>query len=112
MHDHRLREVARAMVSAVLLVMLLIGVPLVLVRFAGWPLPREVPNLTELGHALGGPSISDGVLVKTLAVIAWLGWVEILACRAWSKLSLGSLAMPRTLYRSPVQCNRGYASWS
>ena len=80
MHEHRLRDVLRGLTSAIALATLLAGVPVALVALVGWPLPHTMPSLAELRRALGGPTISDGVLVKALALIAWTGWAQIVAC--------------------------------
>ncbi|MGI8809016.1 MAG: hypothetical protein ACR2KK_14485 [Acidimicrobiales bacterium] len=58
---------------------LVVGVPVVLTRLLGWPLPRSVPRWTAVGDALGGASISDDVVIKTLAIATWVLWALIVA---------------------------------
>jgi len=68
----------------------LVGVPpFLLARYVGWPLPRVV-NLDEIHHALGGASISDAFLIKTLAIACWIAWAQVLwctlvECAAWAR---------------------------
>ena len=73
------RRVLRATSALATLGGLLVGVPVVLTRMLGWPLPRSVPRWTAVGDALGGASISDDVLIKTLAIATWVLWALIVA---------------------------------
>ncbi|MFB9895042.1 BTAD domain-containing putative transcriptional regulator [Planobispora takensis] len=56
-----------------LLVVIEAGIPAMLIRFAGWPLPTAIPSWEGLRHALMGP-ITDDVLLKILACPLWLLW--------------------------------------
>lgn len=56
------------------LVVLVVVPPLALAAVVGWPLPRSVPSLEEIG-ALDG--VSDAAVVKALAVLAWLVWAQV-----------------------------------
>ncbi len=83
-------DVARALGAVVLLVALLVFLPWGLANFVGWPLPRQLPSWDELRRALGGSSISDSVLVKALALVCWIAWVQLVASVvaesvAWSR---------------------------
>lgn len=53
---------------------LLVGVPLALWRLAGWPLPATLPTPDDLGRAMSRSSVSDVVIIKTLAVLGWCAW--------------------------------------
>lgn len=70
--------VLRVVLTFGALLLLLVGVPLALGAAAGWPLPRSVPTFDELRTALGGSSIPDATILKTIAVIGWLAWVQVL----------------------------------
>jgi DNA-binding SARP family transcriptional activator len=76
------RELARAAGAGVVLLALVAGVPWALCAAVGWPLPREVPNGAELGRALGQPveALSDGAVIKALAVVVWVAWAQLVAC--------------------------------
>ena len=57
-----------------------IGIPALLCRAAGWPLPRRLPSLSPIGDALnGGWRPDDHFVVSVLAVVAWVVWAQIAA---------------------------------
>ncbi|MBW3642398.1 MAG: LysM peptidoglycan-binding domain-containing protein [Actinobacteria bacterium] len=64
--------------ALVALAVLLVGPPLALVRFVGWPLPTTVPGFEEVTSAARG-GLDDVVVVKILAVLAWLLWAQLSA---------------------------------
>jgi nucleoid-associated protein YgaU/DNA-binding SARP family transcriptional activator len=70
-------RVARALMAVVVLAALMIGVPLALAIFVGWPLPTSVPSLTSVEHALSAREVSDTVVVKSLAVVVWIAWTQL-----------------------------------
>ncbi len=72
----RISAIARGFGSLALLLGLLIGAPLALTSWVGWPLPTSAPDISSLERALRS-GISDDVIVKTLAVIAWIAWAQI-----------------------------------
>jgi len=72
----RLRDFGKGLAAIVGIVLLVVGPPLALWRFVGWPLPSEMPHIDDLTTATRG-SISDTAVVKALAVLAWLCWVQI-----------------------------------
>ena len=57
---------------------LVVGVPLLLVAVAGWPLPTKLPA----AHAIGDALIHDGVpattIVKAVAVVIWVAWAQLM----------------------------------
>ena len=62
------------LLAAMLLVGILIGLPVVLVKVGGNPLPEQLPSLSELGRALTSPD--DGTLaVAAISLIAWMAWL-------------------------------------
>lgn len=76
----RLAEVLRGLLALVLLVGLVGGVPWSLVRFVGWPLPTAVPSLDGIAGALTSSGSVDGVVLKVVAVVVWVAWLQL----AWS----------------------------
>ena len=72
---------ARVIASATALAALLIGVPLVLAVGVGWPLPQAV-TWDDIRNSLGGSTISDTTLLKTLAVLGWIAWAQVVATAA------------------------------
>ena len=97
-------EALRGVGALVLLVLLVAAPPVLLTRFVGWPLPTTL-NLDDIGHALGGSSISDAFLIRILAIACWLAWAQVVACAlaettAWARghaarvVPLGGLVQP------------------
>lgn len=75
-----LQRLVRSVAAALSLGALLAGLPWALGRFIGWPLPRVLPSWTEVADALNGASISDAVLLKSLACAAWALWLLVAVC--------------------------------
>jgi hypothetical protein len=73
----RMREVARGVGAAAVLLLLVAGPPVVLSMGVGWPLPEGVPTGSELGDALSGSTVSDAALIKALACACWLLWLLV-----------------------------------
>jgi hypothetical protein len=67
----------RAFAALVAVAALAGGVPYVLVRFVGWPLPRHVPSVHAVLSALSQHGISNAVLIDSLAVGLWLSWAVL-----------------------------------
>jgi len=64
-----------------LLLSLIIGVPLGLVFFVGWPLPTSLPSWAEVKTHFTDSTkpISDTTLVKALACLLWVLWTQLSA---------------------------------
>lgn len=56
------------------------GIPVVLWKAVGWPLPHRIPSPATLRAALTQAPISDQAVVKALAVLTWLAWMQFLVC--------------------------------
>jgi DNA-binding SARP family transcriptional activator/nucleoid-associated protein YgaU len=76
MTRRRAASIARGSGSLLLLGALLLGPPLALTSLVGWPLPTTIPDLSSFEQAVRS-GISDDVIVKALALIAWLAWTQI-----------------------------------
>lgn len=77
----------RAVLVAVVIAALTLGVPIGLAALVGNPLPSGVPTLEELGRALTAGDVSERTLLKTLASVCWLAWFELmvaLAAEGWA----------------------------
>jgi nucleoid-associated protein YgaU/DNA-binding SARP family transcriptional activator len=72
----RTGQLLRGLGSLVATLALVVGVPLLLASWVGWPLPSRLPHLDTLEQAAQS-GVRDEVLVNTLAVIAWLAWAQI-----------------------------------
>ncbi|HEY8092939.1 MAG TPA: hypothetical protein VID93_04130, partial [Acidimicrobiales bacterium] len=72
----RLGQLARGMAALAALAVLLVGVPLVLARTAGWPLPSGWPTTGGMRLIARG-GLSDAFWLKAFAVVVWLAWVQL-----------------------------------
>lgn len=85
-----LQQVLWSLLSLVVTLGLVFGVPVALVAFVGWPLPDEVPTWQAFTEALEQQGITVDVLVNALAVVVWLAWLPL----AWA-ISVETLAAVR-----------------
>lgn len=69
----RLGDLVRAVVASAVLLAVLIGLPLGLDHYVGWPLPDEVPSWAVLSAVLTQP-MSPSFLIDGLACLCWLLW--------------------------------------
>jgi len=63
---------------AVLLLLLLAGVPLMLVLLVGWPLPHTLPNWSQITLAFQTQGIDSGALLHILACALWVLWAYLM----------------------------------
>jgi hypothetical protein len=76
---HRWLDAARGLAALAGVAVLVAGIPIALASWVGWPLPTEVPALSQIADALSDTYIPDEFLVKALAVVCWLVWIELVA---------------------------------
>lgn len=77
---HRWSDAGRGVVALVGVLVLVVAVPVALIAWVGWPLPAEVPSPSEVASALRRDTyIPDSFLVKALALVCWLVWIELVA---------------------------------
>jgi hypothetical protein len=77
--SHRLVDAGRGLLALAGVGLMIVGVPLALASWVGSPLPAGVPTLTEVTTALRDTYIPDELLVKALALVCWLVWIELVA---------------------------------
>ncbi len=75
-------RLARSLGALTVLTTTVAGIPLTLATIVGWPLPRTIPSLDQFTSAMSGQSIDDAVIVKALAVVCWLAWMQFATCVA------------------------------
>lgn len=75
-------RVMRFVFGVVAVSAVLVGIPLLLVKIAGWPLPTYVPDPTDVMTAIEQRNIPSTFVIKALAVLLWLIWVQF----AWASL--------------------------
>ncbi len=69
----RSRDLLGGLVSLALLGALMVGVPIVLARNIGWPLPRGHLSTAVAWHALASP-LPDTFWPKALGLVGWIVW--------------------------------------
>jgi hypothetical protein len=74
-------EFLRALTALLVLAALSGGIPILLWRLGGWPLPHSLPSLAELRIAITR-SLPDDVIANTLVTLAWVWWAHFLVCLA------------------------------
>src|SRR5206468_1619430 len=100
----RLTLGVRALGAATALAVLLVGVPVVLCTAAGWPLPTTIPSWDSIRTALTGASMPDEVIVKAIAVIAWLAWTQVMVSAAVEVVAwIRGRVAPSLPFSGPVQ---------
>lgn len=76
--DRRWVDVGRGAGGLIGVLLLVAGIPVALISWVGWPLPAEVPSLDEVSTALSNADISDAFLIKSLALVCWFVWIELM----------------------------------
>ncbi len=76
MTPRRSTHLARGLGSFLLLALLLVGAPFALATLVGWPLPSGLPDIPAVEQSLRS-GVSDDVIVKSLALVGWLAWLQI-----------------------------------
>ncbi|BCJ65650.1 BTAD domain-containing putative transcriptional regulator [Polymorphospora rubra] len=98
-------RVARAVWEAAWIMLFLAGVPVVLVRLAGLPNPRVVPDRRALVAWIAEP-LTPGFVGGCLAAVAWLLWALVVAvavARVTTRLSSRRRWLARVRLPAPVQ---------
>ncbi|MDQ1424004.1 MAG: hypothetical protein QOD72_1502 [Acidimicrobiaceae bacterium] len=75
--SRRWPDTLRGAAAALVLAVLLVGVPLFLVVTVGWPLPSRPPQIALVRDALTRSGVSDGTVVKIMAVVVWFAWIQL-----------------------------------
>jgi nucleoid-associated protein YgaU/DNA-binding SARP family transcriptional activator len=72
----RSRQILRGVASLTAAIVLLLGVPLLLARLVGWPLPTSMPSANAFQQATQS-GLSDDVVINVLAVVIWVTWAQL-----------------------------------
>jgi nucleoid-associated protein YgaU len=75
-------RVAAGLGALVVLVAILVGIPILLVVVAGWPLPTAWPSARAVGEALTGSGLAESTVVKAVALVMWLAWLQLVVAVA------------------------------
>lgn len=60
-----------------ILTLLTAGMPYALIRYVGWPLPRQVPTWQDIGAALTSP-LTDAMLGNAIVCLLWAVWAAFI----------------------------------
>lgn len=98
----KLRQLIRVAAGLTGLAILLIGLPVVLIRYVGWPLPQRIPSEAQLYAWLEDPVTLD-LLIKGAAVVVWLLWAALSAAVAVEAVAVArGVRLPRLRFTTPV----------
>lgn len=76
---NRIADAGRGLFALVGAAAIVAGVPLGLATWVGSPLPAAMPTVSQVTTALRDTYIPDEFLVKALALVCWLVWIELTA---------------------------------
>lgn len=94
----RRADAARAVAASFALALLLVGLPMLLVLAVGWPLPRQLPHLSQITDTFAGHEPLETLTVwKILAVILWLAWLQIAVAVVLEAIATARGALPRSI---------------
>ena len=95
----RTAEPARGLAATAAVAALVGGIPYLLCRFVGWPLPRHVPTWHAITSALGQRDISDTTVIDVLAIALWICWAVLVLAFVVEAIAL---ARSRAVGRMPI----------
>lgn len=71
--------ILRGLGSAIAVLAIIVGIPLALWVFVGWPLPHELPSWSRLYSAIANGDIPDRFWIGALAILMWVAWAAFTA---------------------------------
>lgn len=83
MPTSRTRSILQTALASITIVAIAVGIPVLLVAIGGWPLPRSVPSLSGVATRLRQGDIPADAVIKTLVVVAWLIWLQVMWSLVW-----------------------------
>lgn len=104
-----LARLVRFVFGVVAVLAVLVGIPLMLVKVAGWPLPTYLPDPTDVVTAIEQRNIPSTFVIKSLAVLLWVIWVQFAWASLWElavnarRLGRNRDAVPAPLVSGRVQ---------
>ena len=89
----------RSLAALAVLVAVTVGIPVLLIAIAGWPLPRQLPDWNGIRTALQQGDIPAEVVINTLAVVVWIAWAQLVWALGWEL----AVNLPRTQNGEPAK---------
>lgn len=74
---NRIRNLTLGLLAIAGIAATLVGPPTLLIRFVGNPLPAALPSMQEITDGLSRTGIDDQILIKGLAILAWIVWAQL-----------------------------------
>ena len=87
------RRMLRGVAAGLLLLLLLVGVPVVLILLAGWPLPSKMPDWGHVSTMVRQADIPADNVIKVIACVVWVAWLQL----AWAVVWELAVNVPRTV---------------
>jgi len=105
----RVKTLIKATAALAALLALLVGIPMVLATFVGWPLPGSLPDPANVWDAVAAGNIPTQVVINALAVVVWIAWLQIAASVLLETKAAvqGRVPKPVRGLASPVQLGIG-----
>ncbi|MGH9244760.1 MAG: LysM peptidoglycan-binding domain-containing protein [Acidimicrobiales bacterium] len=75
----RAGQVVRGLLALVFVVAVVVGIPIALINWVGWPLPRVLPDPSEVSEAIRSSYVPEDTLLKVIACVCWIIWAQLLA---------------------------------
>ena len=73
----------RSLAALAILAAITVGIPVLLIAIAGWPLPRQLPDWDRIRIAIQQGDIPAEVVINTLAVVVWIAWAQLVWALGW-----------------------------
>lgn len=102
------RDRLNGLAAIVAIALLVVGVPLLLTRIAGWPFPGSIPDAGRVRRGITQGDIPAEVVVNVIAVVVWLIWAQMLWALIWEvavnlpRVTNGRRTRPAPLVPAPV----------
>lgn len=75
------------------LAVVLVGIPMLLINIAGWPLPTKIPDWSNAARMMQQGNIEGTTVLKVLACVVWAAWLVV----AWAIVWEAVVNVPRMI---------------
>ena len=73
----RFADFLKGLISLLILIGILVGIPILLLLIVGYPLPTERPSIELIRAHLEAGDIPDEFIIKALALLLWFVWAQL-----------------------------------